>query len=168
MSADRDGGPQLGGSGGVMALDQRFAGQTVAGVLEAQAAENPDRVYLFAGDRRFTYAQVNARSTALAAALTELGVERGDRIAVDLHNWAEFVVSVFAAAKLGVVIVPLNPRYTVPELQYMLRHSEATVVISAEDFGGTDYLQLFEGFLTSLPELQYPVTVGEEDLWYDD
>src|SRR5690606_12551367 len=74
----------------------------------------------------------------------------------------------FAAAKLGAVIVPLNPRYTVPELQYMLRHSEATVVISAEDFGGTDYLQLFDGFLTSLPELQYLVTVGEEDLWYDD
>ncbi len=168
MQADGDGEPLMGGSGGVMALDQRFAGQTVAGVLEAQAAENPDRVFLIAGDRRFTYAQVNARSTALAAALTELGVERGDRIAVDLPNWPEFVVSVFAAAKLGAVIVPLNPRYTVPELQYMLRHSEATVVISAEDFGGTDYLQLFEGFLTSLPELQYLVTVGEEDLWYDD
>src|SRR5690606_33251060 len=139
-----------------------------AGVLEAQAAENPDRVFLIAGDRRFTYAQINSRSTALAAALTELGVERGDRIAVDLPNWPEFVISLFAAAKLGAVIVPLNPRYTVPELQYMLRHSEATVVISAEDFGGTDYLQLFEGFLTSLPELQYLVTVGEEDLWYDD
>jgi len=158
----------MGGSGGVMALDQRFAGHTVARVLEAQAAENPDRVFLIAGDRRFTYAQINARSTALAAALTELGVERGDRIAVDLPNWPEFAVSLFAVAKLGAVIVPLNPRYTVPELQYMLRHSEATVVISAEDFGGTDYLQLFEGFLTSLPELQYLVTVGEEDLWYDD
>src|SRR5512138_988319 len=84
MQADGDGEPLMGGSGGVMALDQRFAGQTVAGVLEAQAAENPDRVFLIAGDRRFTYAQVNARSTALAAALTELGVERGDRIAVDL------------------------------------------------------------------------------------
>ena len=151
-----------------MTLDQRFAGQTVARVLETQASENPDRVFLVAGERRFTYAQVNARATALAAALIELGVERGDRIAVDLPNWPEFVVSVFAAAKLGAVIVPLNPRFTVPELQYMLRHSEATVVISAEDFGGTDYLQLFEGFLTSLPDLQYLVTVGEEDLWYDD
>jgi acyl-CoA synthetase (AMP-forming)/AMP-acid ligase II len=74
----------------------------------------------------------------------------------------------FAAAKLGAVIVPLNPRYTVPELQYMLRHSEATVVVCAENFNGVDYLQLFEGFLTSLPDLQYLVTVGEEDLWYDD
>jgi fatty-acyl-CoA synthase len=56
----------------------------------------------------------------------------------------------------------------VPELQYMLRHSEAAAVVSAEDFGGVDYLELFEGFLTSLPELQYLLTVGEADLWYDD
>ncbi|MGH7444775.1 MAG: class I adenylate-forming enzyme family protein, partial [Longimicrobiales bacterium] len=151
-----------------MTLDQRYAGQTVARVLETQAAENPERVFLIAGDRRWSYGQINARSTALAAALSELGVERGDRIAVDLPNWPEFVVAVFATAKLGAVIVPLNPRYTVPELQYMLRHSEATVVISAEEFGGTDYLQLFEGFITSLPDLQYLVTVGDDDLWYDD
>jgi fatty-acyl-CoA synthase len=151
-----------------MALAERFAGRSVAEVLQIQAAENPDGVYLIYNDRRLTFAQVDARSTALAAALAELGVERGDRMAIDLPNWPEFVISMFAAAKLGAIIVPLNPRYTVPELQYMLRHSEATVVISAENFNGIDYLQLFEGFLTSLPDLQYLVTVGEEDLWYDD
>ena len=151
-----------------MALSERFRGRSVAQVLEAQAAEDPNRVFLIYGSRRLTYGQVDARATALAAALHELGIEAGDRIALDLPNWPEFVISMFAAAKLGAVIVPLNPRYTVPELQYMLRHSEAAVVISAETFGGTDYLELFEGFLTSLPDLQYVVTVGEADLWYDD
>lgn len=151
-----------------MALDERLIGRSIAQVLEEQAATRPDHTFLIFNDRRFTFGQVNARATALAAALAELGVEKGDRIALDLPNWPEFVISMFAAARLGAVIVPLNPRYTVPELQYMLRHSEATVVITAENFGGTDYLQLFEGFLTSLPDLQYLVTVGEEDLWYDD
>ncbi|MGH7470662.1 MAG: AMP-binding protein, partial [Longimicrobiales bacterium] len=151
-----------------MALAERFAGRSVAEVVEIQATENPDGTFLIYNDRRLTYAQVDARATALAAALAELGVGKGDRIAIDLPNWPEFVLSMFAVAKLGAVIVPLNPRYTVPELQYMLRHSEATVVISAENYGGIDYLQLFEGFLTSLPDLQYLVTVGEEDLWYDD
>lgn len=151
-----------------MALAERFAGHSVAQVLESRAAEDPDRTFLILGDRRFTVGQVAARAAALAAALHELGVEPGDRIAVDLPNWPEFVISMFAAAKLGAVIVPLNPGYSVPELQYMLRHSEATVVVSAETFNDTDYLQLFEGFLTSLPDLQYVVTVGEEDLWYDD
>jgi fatty-acyl-CoA synthase len=151
-----------------MALAERAAGRSVAQVLAERVREHPDRVFLIIGDRRLTYRQVDARASALAAALHELGVERGDRIAVDLPNWPEFVLSMFAAAKLGAVIVPLNPRYTVPELQYMLRHSESTVVVCAENFNGTDYLQLFESFLTSLPELQYLVTVGEEDLWYDD
>ena len=151
-----------------MALAERAAGRSVAEVLEERAREHPDRAFLVFGDRRLTYRQVNNRAAALAAALHELGVERGDRVALDLPNWPEFVLSMFAAAKLGAVIVPLNPRYTVPELQYMLRHSEATVVVCAETFNGVDYLQLFENFLTSLPDLQYLVTVGEEDLWYDD
>ena len=151
-----------------MALGERFAGKSVAEILEEGARQHPERACLRFGDRKLTYAQLATRAAALAAALHELGVEPGDRIALDLPNWPEFVIAMFAAARLGAVIVPLNPRYTVPELQYMLRHSEATVVIAAENFGGVDYLQLFEGFLTSLPDLQYVVTVGEEDLWYDD
>jgi fatty-acyl-CoA synthase len=151
-----------------MALEERVRGRSVARVLEKQAVEAPDRVFLTFRDRRFTYAQIDARSTALAAALHGLGIEPGDRIALDLPNWPEFVISMFAAAKLGATIVPLNPHYTTAELQYMLRHSEAAVVISAETFEGIDYLELFEGFLTSLPDLQYLVTVGEADLWYDD
>ena len=151
-----------------MALSGGWGDLTVAEALEARAGEDPDRTYLICGGRSYTYGQVNARAEALAAAFHQLGIEAGDRVAVDLPNWPEFAVSLFAAAKLGAVIVPLNPRYTVPELQYMLRHSEAVAVVSAEDFGGTDYLELFEGLLATLPDLQYVVTVGEADLWYDD
>jgi fatty-acyl-CoA synthase len=151
-----------------MALIERVAGRSVADVLEQRASEHSDRPFLIFGDRRFTYGQVDRQASALAAALHELGIERGDRIAIDLPNWPEFIVTMFAAAKLGAVMVPLNPRYTVPELQYMLRHSEASVVVSAETYNQTDYLQLFESFLTQLPDFQYLVTVGEADLWYDD
>jgi fatty-acyl-CoA synthase len=151
-----------------MALVERVKGRTVAEALGARATEDPGRAFLVSGSRTLTYGQVNERAEALAASLHELGIEAGDRIALDLPNWPEFVIALFAAAKLGAVIVPLNPRYTVPELQYMLRHSEAAVVVCAEKFNDVDYLQLFEGFLTSLPELQYLVTVGEADLWYDD
>jgi fatty-acyl-CoA synthase len=151
-----------------MALVERVQGKTVAEALHARVVEEGDRVFLISGSRKLTYRQVDDRSTALAASLKELGIEAGDRIGIDLPNWSEFVITMFAAAKLGAVIVPLNPRYTVPELQYMLRHSEASAVVSAEDFNGVDYLELFEGFLATLPEFQYLVTVGEADLWYDD
>lgn len=151
-----------------MALYERFSGRSVAQVLEAQAAEYPDRTFLIYGGRRLTYGQVDARASALAAALHGLGIGRGDRVAIDLPNWPEFIISTFAAAKLGATIVPLNPKFTVPELHFMLRHSEAAVVVTVEEFNGVDYLELFEGLFPSLPELQYLVTVGEEDLWYDD
>jgi fatty-acyl-CoA synthase len=151
-----------------MALRDRFAGLPVADSLALRAAENPQRTFVVCGGRRLTYRQLDTRSSALAAAFHELGIERGDRVALTLPNWPEFAVAAFAAAKLGAVIVPLNPRFTTPELQYMLRHSETAVVVTAENWGGVDYLARFESFLSTLPDLQYVVSVGEEDLWYDD
>jgi fatty-acyl-CoA synthase len=151
-----------------MGLRDRFRGLSVADSLALRVTESPQRPFVALGNRRLTYGQLDAQSSALAAALHELGIEEGDRIALTLPNWTEFVVTVFAAAKLGAVIVPLNPRYTTPELQYMLRHSETVAVVTAENWGGVDYLARYEGFLTSLPDLQYVVSVGEEDLWYDD
>jgi fatty-acyl-CoA synthase len=151
-----------------MTLRDRFRGLSVAEALSSRAQENPQRPFVVFGDRRLTYAQVDAQADALAAALHELGIEAGDRMALTLPNWPEFVVATFAAARLGAVIVPLNPRFTPPELQYMLRHSETAVVVTAENWEGVDYLARFEGFLATLPDLQYVVSVGEEDLWYDD
>jgi fatty-acyl-CoA synthase len=142
-----------------MALRDRFAGLPVADSLALRAAEDPQRTFVMCGGRRLTYGQLDAQSSALAAALHELGIERGDRMALTMPNWPEFVVAVFAAAKLGAVIVPLNPRFTTPELQYMLRHSETAVVVTAENWEGVDYLARFESFLSTLPDLQYVVSV---------
>jgi fatty-acyl-CoA synthase len=151
-----------------MTLRDRFNGLSVAEALSLRAQEDPRRPFVVSGDRRLSYGQVDAQADALASALHELGIEAGDRMALTLPNWPEFIVAVFAAAKLGAVIVPLNPRFTTPELQYMLRHSETAVVVTAENWEGVDYLARYEGFLATLPDLQYVVSVGEEDLWYDD
>lgn len=151
-----------------MALFERFRGQSVAGIVSARAEEDPRHPCLVMGDRVLSYGQVEAQSRALASSLYELGIEKGDRIALNLPNWPEFVVSMFAAARLGAIIVPLNPRYTTPELQYMLRHSEAVACVTAETWNGVDFLGRFEGFLSVLPDLQYVISVGKEDLWYDD
>lgn len=151
-----------------MTLRDRFNGLSVADALALRAREDPRRPFVVFGDRRCTYAQIDQQADSLAAALHELGIEAGDRMALTLPNWPEFMVAAFAAAKLGAVIVPLNPRFTTPELQYMLRHSETAVVVTAENWERVDYLARYEGFLSTLPDLQYVVSVGEEDLWYDD
>src|SRR5690606_24851134 len=83
-------------------------------------------------------------------------------------NCIEWVISLLACAKLGAVVVPVSPRLSTLDLRYQLRHAEASAVITVERHGNVDFLQRFEDLLGDLPDLQYLVTVGEEDLWYDD
>jgi fatty-acyl-CoA synthase len=141
---------------------------TLAPVVARRAAEHPERPLVVAGTRRLTYGQLDAQASALAAALADLGITEGDRIAVHLPSCPEWLVTLVAAAKLGAVLVPVSPRLNFHELKYQLRHAEASCVVTAEHHRGIDYLQLFETLLPDLPDLHYLVTVGDEELWYDD
>lgn len=151
-----------------MALSERFMGFSVASALTHRATSDPERVFILHDSRRLTFGEVDSQADALAAGLHNLGVEAGDRIALLLPPCPEFVVAMLAAAKLGAVIVPMDPRLTPAELQYMLRHSESVAAVTIETYGEIEFLDLFEELMVQLPELQYLVTVGREDLWYDD
>src|SRR5688500_705512 len=141
---------------------------TLGGVFARRAREHPERTLLVAGSRTRSYGQVHQQAEALAAALSELGIGAGDRIAVNLPNCPEWVITFLASARLGATVVPLNPRLNFHELKYQLRHAEVSAAVTVEQFEGTDYLQTFEALITELPALQYVVTVGDEELWYDD
>ena len=136
--------------------------------FDAAALRSPERPFLVAGERRATYAQVSREVGALAAALADLGVEVGDRIAVNLPNWPEWVATTLAAARLGAVVVPINPGLGYHEFSYQLRHAEASVVVSAESHDGRDFVELFDELIAELPDLQYLVAIGSGDYWYDD
>ncbi len=151
-----------------MTLLESVSDLTVAAVLANRATSHAQRPFLRSRDATLTYGQVEMRAEALAASLAGFGVKEGDRVALLLPAWPEYVVSLFAAAKLGAVVVPLNPSGASSELQHALRHSEAVCAIIAESFGGVDYLALFEDLFPRLPALRWLVTVGKEDLWYDD
>ena len=151
-----------------MALIEGLPDLSVSSVLAERAAASPRSPFLHAGEVTWTYGEVEDQAASLAASLANLGIGDGDRVALLLPPWPEFAVAVFAAAKLGARVVPLDPRLTPPDLRYMLRHSGAACAVSAEDAYGIDYLQLFEDLLTDLPDLRHVVTVGKEDLWYDD
>ena len=141
---------------------------TLADVFGRRAAEHAERTLMVADGRTVSYAQAEAQATAIAAALAELGVGAGDRVAVNLPNCPEWIVALLALARLGAVVVPVNPRLNYHELKYQLRHAEVSAVFTVEKRRGVDYLQLFEDMLVELPDLTYVVTVGDEDLWYDD
>jgi fatty-acyl-CoA synthase len=144
------------------------ASLSLAPLIAQRAQEHPERVLATLGERTWSYQQVDADASSLAAAFSELGLGAGDRIAVNLPNGVEWIVTTLAAAKLGAVLVPVNPTLGIHDLRYQLRHAEASAVVTIERWNGVDFLQRFEELLGDLPDLQYVVTVGEEDLWYDD
>lgn len=141
---------------------------SLAPLVEQRAREHPERTLAAVAVRNWTYGQVDADATALAAALAELGLGVGDRVAVNLPNVVEWITSLLACAKIGAVVVPINPQLSIHELRFQMRHAEASAVITVEMLNGVDYLQRFEELLGELPDLQYIVTVGEHDPWYDD
>jgi len=151
-----------------LALIERTEGLTVAAALATRATTDPERPYVVFGDQVLTYGQTEIRADALAASLAGLGIGAGDRVAISLPAWPEFVISIYAAAKLGAVVVPINPRVTHPDMRYMLRQSQAVAAVTVETLGGVDYLARFDELMESLPDLNHLLTVGNEDLWYDD
>ena len=140
----------------------------LATLFRDRVAMHPDRELVVLGERRWTYAQVAEQAAGLAGSLAGAGVGAGDRIAVDLPNWPEWVVAFLAGARLGATVVPIDPGLSFHELKYQLRHSEARVAVTPEVWDGTDYLELYEELLGDLPDLRQVITVGPEDLWTDD
>ncbi len=149
----------------------RSTRRDVSGIFAAfysQREKRPDDVFVRSGQRSWTWAEAASQAHALACSFQDLGIEKGDRIALTMPNRPEFVLTVLAAAEIGAVVVPLNPAYSARDIQFVLRNTEAALVVTAERHAGVDYLELFESLFSELPGLQYLVTVGEEDLWYDD
>ncbi|MGD2135746.1 MAG: class I adenylate-forming enzyme family protein, partial [Gemmatimonadales bacterium] len=140
----------------------------LAEAFAERVRSDPERACLVFGNRRLTYAQVDGEAAALAGALADLGIGAGEHVAVDLPNSPEWIVALLAVARLDAVFVPLQPSLGYHELRFQLRNTEARVAVAAETLGDVEYLELFEDMIGELPELQYLVTVGHEDFWYDD
>ena len=106
----------------IESIGRRPADLTLPAALTSRATTDPEDVFRIHGDESVTFGQLKTRAEALAASLHGLGIEPGDRVAVVMPSWPEFVISMFAVAKLGAVLVPLNPRLTADDLRYTLRH----------------------------------------------
>ena len=106
----------------------------IATMLRESAVAAPDKPLCHINDSTFTYAQVDEISGRIASALQALGLERGDKVAVQLPNLPHFLFSYFAIMKAGLVMVPLNPLLKAQEVAYHLKDSDATVLITFEMF----------------------------------
>jgi fatty-acyl-CoA synthase len=133
---------------------QPLSGMTVGQALDQMADQQPDAAALIIPYKniRWTYARLKSESDMLAAGLLELGLKPGDRIGMWAPNCAEWVVTQFATAKAGLILVNVNPAYRLSELKYALNQVGATALITAPKFKSSDYIALLNQLMPELPE----------------
>ncbi|MFT4213911.1 MAG: long-chain fatty acid--CoA ligase [Microbacterium sp.] len=98
--------------------------------LPIRRAKSPDAIALVHGDdERVSYGELADRTDRLSGLLRRAGIRRGDRVAILAENCPEFLMTLFAAAQLGAVFVPINTRLAAPEIEHILRDSGARLLI---------------------------------------
>jgi fatty-acyl-CoA synthase len=145
------------------AHDVPLIGETIGPFLEgiAQRYGDNDALVVAHQNVRWTYAELNARVTRLAAGLLALGLRPGDRVGIWAQNCAEWVLVQFATARAGLVMVNINPAYRRSELEYVLDKVQCSALILAPAFKSSDYIAIIEDVIpevrTSAPgKLQSP------------
>lgn len=115
-------------------MSTQYKGMNVYQLLERAARENPAKEAVYDRTRRITYLELLKESDVLAAALDTIGIQKGDRIGVCLPNWHEVVKIYFAAARIGAILVPFNPKYRLQEVQHIIRDSKLKIIMVSEEF----------------------------------
>jgi fatty-acyl-CoA synthase len=124
------------------ASDKPLIGETIGALIDRIAAEAPDAPALVARHQgvRWTYRELRDRANDLAAGLIALGLKPGDRIGIWSPNNSEWVVTQFATAKAGLILVNINPAYRGHEFEYAMNKVGCKALILSPGFKGNDYL----------------------------
>lgn len=133
--------------------------ETIPSLLRARAATGGE--FLVVGDRRVSFAELDDLAARVAGGLAARGIHPGDRVAVCAPNGLEWLALFFGAARLGAAVVTLNPRYRERELDYMIAHSGARLVLSVARTAEWDFASYFESSRSRLPDLEEVVYTGE-------
>jgi fatty-acyl-CoA synthase len=112
-------------------------------------------------DRRLTYAELHSAAEEAARGLLALGVAKGDRVGMWSLNHIEWVITQYATAKIGAILVNINPAYRTTELRYALGQSGVSVLVAARAFRDTDYVAMIDAVRPQLPGLRAVVLLGD-------
>ncbi len=139
--------------------------ETIGANLERTVARCGDREALVSvhQDLRYTYAEFGEAVDRVARGLLAAGLEKGDRVGIWSPNCAEWTLVQYATAKIGVILVNVNPAYRTSELQYAVAQSGCRMLISAQAFKSSDYRAMLAEVGPSLGGLDRVVFLGGED-----
>ncbi|MEU5877149.1 AMP-binding protein [Spirillospora sp. NPDC047279] len=138
-------------------------GDTIGANLDRTVAAYPDRDALVerATGRRWSYAQLAETVESVALGLLELGVGKGDRVGIWAPNCAEWTFVQYATAKIGAILVTINPAYRVHELEYVLDQAGIRTLVAAPAFKTSDYAAMIEEVRPNCPDLKDVLLIGE-------
>lgn len=134
----------------------------LSSIVQNNAIWNPGATAIIRSetDTKYTYGELNRLINRFGNALLEMGVAKGDRVAIYLPNSPEFIIAHFAIARIGAVAVPFNIMFKGPEIKYILNNSKAKVLIAAAKEAGMNAVEV----LPEIPTLERVITVGESAL----
>ncbi|MFE9932289.1 AMP-binding protein [Streptomyces sp. NPDC005533] len=137
-------------------------GDTIGENLDRTVRRFPGRDALVdvAAGRRWTYAELAADVDALALGLLDLGIVKGDRVGIWAPNRAEWTLVQYATAKIGAILVTVNPAYRSHELEYVLRQSGIRLLAAADRFKTSDYAAMIEEVRPRCPLLEFVALLG--------
>ena len=126
--------------------DAPLLGDTIADNFDRTAAAFGDRDALveMASGRRWTYAQLRREVDTLALGMAAAGIGKGDRVGIWAPNCAEWMITQYATAKLGAILVNINPAYRVHELDYVLNQAGVRMLVAASSFKSSNYAAMIE------------------------
>src|SRR5215475_5286957 len=141
-------------------------GQTIGENLAAAVAKHGSREALVdvPSGRRWTYDELAADVEAVAKGLLALGIGKGDRVGIWAPNVPEWVLVQFAAARVGAILVNINPAYRSHELAYVLKQSGIRTLVSAESFKTSDYRGMIDEVRGGCEDLRDVIYIGTPSL----
>jgi fatty-acyl-CoA synthase len=156
--------PQISYDHGVS--DKKLIGETIGTFFDRTVDRYRDREALVVKHQniRWTWGELGRRVDDLAAGLTTLGLERGDRIGIWSPNTAEWALTQFATAKAGLVLVNVNPAYRRAELEYAMNKVECKALVLAPQLKTSNYLEIVSDLVKDgkLPHLKHIVRLGKD------
>jgi fatty-acyl-CoA synthase len=144
---------------------QPMLGQTIGENFAATVARVPDRDALVdvPTGRRWTYAELARDVEAAALGLLALGIGKGERVGIWAPNQPEWTIAQFATARIGAVLVNINPAYRTHELAYVLKQAGVRTLICAENLKTSDYRAMVGEVRAECPALREVIFIGTPD-----
>ena len=158
--------------------EQPLLGLTIGQLFDQTVEKFPDNEALVVVHQqiRWTYQELKEKVDTAAKALLAIGLKKGDRVGVWAPNCAEWTIIQFASAKIGAILVNINPGYRLHELKYALNQSGCKVVVTADKFKYSDYTAIWKELIPDLhtfqageiksaevPDLTTLIRIGEKE-----